>query len=101
MSEADLIQLKFTECRVERHLPLGSIGKGAEELTYKSSSLVHKLLLEAGSFATFNRVRTMAYGCTSDQGAECHIADAPAAISEGAEAAHWNELMAKIRGGII
>ena len=34
MSEADLIQLKFAECRVERHLPLGPIGKGAEDLTY-------------------------------------------------------------------
>ena len=67
MSEADLIQLKFAECKLERHFPLGSIGKGAEDLTYKSSSLVHNLLLETGSFATFNRVRTMVYGYTSDQ----------------------------------
>ena len=97
MEYNDLVGFDFGGGKSERHLPIGSIGKGAEDLTYKTAAIVHKLHLETGTTAQFDRLRRSVFGFTSDQGVESSIADAPAILSEWADESSWIELMAKLR----
>lgn len=67
---------------------------------YKGANLVQKLLLESGDLPSFNRLRSMVYGYTSDQGTESHLADVAGAVSDACDMQEWTLLMQHLREGM-
>jgi hypothetical protein len=98
-SDSQASEIDLSKHRRDRHLPLSSLGHGAASGSYKCANVVHKLILEAGK--SFEFVRFLVKGFTSDQGVEEIIADFGAAISPLCNLTDWANIMASLRSKTV
>ena len=93
LSDTELMHLDWPQHKQSRHLVLTTHGYGNAGAFEKTANFSHKLLLESGSFAHFDQLRSEAKCFTPDQGVESSIADGTCRIAQQSDIARSDRMV--------